>query len=130
MTNGEIIKGIYESFATGNVPAILGAFDESMSWTEAEGFMYAGTYVGANAIVENVFMRLATEWEGFAAVPTKFVDGGDGNVVSFGTYSGKYLKTDKSINVPFAHEWELRDGKVVKFVQHTDTLVIARDLGL
>ena len=43
---------------------------------------------------------------------------------------GKYLKTGKSISVPFAHEWELSDGKVVKFVQHTDTLVIARDLGL
>jgi len=105
MTNGEIIKGVYEAFATGNVPAVLGAFDAEMSWTEAEGFMYAGTYAGPNAILENVFMKLGTEWEGFTAVPSKVVDGDDGDVASFGTYSGKYLKTGKSISVPFAHEW-------------------------
>ena len=130
MTNGEVIKGIYEAFATGNVPAVLGAFDAKIAWSEADGFMYAGTYNGPEGVLAGVFMRLATEWEGFTAVPNKFVDGGDGNVISIGTYSGKYLKTGKSISVPFAHEWELRDGKVVKFNQHTDTLVIARDLGI
>ena len=130
MTDGEIIKGLYDAFATGNVPAVLGAFDENISWTEAEGFMYGGTYEGPNGVLSGVFMRLATEWEGFTAVPNKIVDGGDGNVMSTGTYSGKYLKTGKSMSVPFAHEWELRDGKIVKFNQHTDTLVIARELGL
>jgi uncharacterized protein len=129
MNNGDIIKGLYDAFATGNVPGVLGAMDENISWTEAEGFMYAGTYVGPNAILGGVFMKLATEWEGFSAVPHQIVDGGD-NVVGLGTYSGKYLKTGKSVSVPFAHAWTLKDGKIVKFVQYTDTLVIARDLGL
>lgn len=130
MTDGELIRGLYDAFATGNVPAVLGAFDQNIEWNEAEGFMYGGTYTGPNAVVENVFMKLATEWEGFTVTPNKVVDGGDGNVISTGTYSGKYLGTGKSINVPFAHEWELRDGKIVRFRQHTDTAVIARDLGL
>lgn len=130
MTNGELIKGVYDAFAAGDVPAVLGAFDENISWTEAAGFMYAGTYQGPQAVLENVFMRLGTEWEGFAAVPEKIVDGGDGNVIATGTYSGKYLATGKSMSVPFAHEWELRDRKVKKFRQHTDTAVIERDLGL
>lgn len=130
MTNGEIISGVYSAFATGNIPAVLGAFDEAIAWTEAEGFMYGGTHLGPKGVLEGVFMRLGTEWEGFAAVPSKIVDGGEGIVASFGTYSGKYLKTDKSISVPFAHEWEVRDGKIVKFTQYTDTAVIARDLGL
>ena len=130
MTNGEIIKGLYDAFATGNVPSVLGAFDENIEWTEATGFMYGGTYHGPNGVLSGVFMRLATEWEGFTVTPGKIVDGGDGNVVSFGTYSGKYLQTGNSTTVPFAHEWELKDGKIVKLIQHTDTLVIARDLGL
>jgi ketosteroid isomerase-like protein len=130
MTNGEIIRGLYDALATGNVPAVLGVMDPKIEWTEAEGFMYAGTYTGPNAVLENVFMKLATEWEGFAAVPSKIVDGGDGDVISTGTYSGKFLTTSKSVGVPFAHEWELRDGKIVKFRQYTDTAVIARDLGL
>lgn len=130
MTNGEIIKGLYDDFATGNVPGVLGAFDSNIAWTEAEGFMYGGTYNGPNGVLEGVFMRIATEWEGFTVTANKIVDGGDVNVISTGTYSGKYLKTGKSVTVPFAHEWEMSDGKVVKFTQHTDTLVIARDLGL
>ena len=130
MTNGELISGLYDAFAKGDIPAVLGGFDPDIEWNEAEGFMYGGTYIGPNSILENVFMKLGTEWEGFAAVPGKVVDGGDGNVISTGTYSGKFLKTGKSINVPFAHEWEFRDGKVVRFRQYTDTAVIARDLGL
>ena len=130
MTNGEIIRGLYDAFATGDVPAVLGAFDTNISWTEAEGFMYGGTYDGPDGVLSGVFMRIATEWEAFTVIATKVVDGGDGNVISIGTYSGKYLKTGKSMTVPFAHEWELRDGKIVKFNQHTDTLVIARELGI
>lgn len=130
MTNGEIIRGLYDAFAQGNVPAVLAAFDDDISWTEAEGFMYGGTYIGANAVLENVFMKLGTEWEGFAAVPNKIVDGGDGNVISTGTYSGKFLATGRSVSVPFAHSWELSEGKVKKFTQYTDTAVIKRDLGV
>ena len=130
MTNGEIIRGLYDAFAQGNVPAVLAAFDDDISWTEAEGFMYGGTYIGANAVLENVFMKLGTEWEGFAAVPNKIVDGGDGNVISIGTDSGKFLATGRSVSVPFAHSWELSEGKVKKFMQYTDTAVIKRDLGV
>ena len=130
MTNGEIIRGLYDAFAQGDVPAVLAAFDDDISWTEAEGFIYGGTYIGANAVLENVFLKLGTEWEGFAAVPNKIVDGGDGNVISTGTYSGKFLATGKSVSVPFAHSWELSEGKVKKFTQYTDTAVIKRDLGV
>lgn len=130
MTNADIIRDLYEAFAKGDVPAVLGAFDDNISWTEAEGFMYGGTYNGPNAVLENVFMRLGTEWEGFTASPERIVDGGDGNVISTGTYSGKYLNTGKSVTVPFAHAWELSDGKINKFTQYTDTAVIARELGL
>ena len=130
MTNGEIINGLYDAFATGDVPTVLGAFDANIEWNEAEGFMYGGVYNSPNAVLENVFMKFATEWEGFTVVPNKVVDGGDGNVIATGTYSGKYLQTGKSMSVPFAHSWEFRDGKIVRFHQYLDTLVAARDLGL
>ena len=130
MSSGEIIKGLYEAFAAGDVPTILAAMDPAIEWREAEGFMYGGTYHGPNAIVENIFMKFATEWEGFSVTAEKIVDGGD-DVVALGKYSGKYLKTRGSMTVPFAHAWTFgSNGKISKFVQYTDTLVIARDLGL
>lgn len=127
MTNTEIVKGLYEAFAAGDAPALFGSFAAKIEWTEAEGFPYGGTYVGAAAIAENVFVKLATEWEGYAAVPEKFVAEGD-TVVAIGRYSGKYRATGRAMSVPFAHVWTIADGKVVRFVQHTDTLKVSEVL--
>ena len=127
MNNKEIIANAYQSFADGDMPAVLGVFDENIEWTEAEGFPYGGIYTGANAIVENIFMKLATEWENFTVVPDEFLDAGE-HIVALGNYSGTYKATGKSMKVPFAHVWTLRDGKIVKFVQYTDTLKVSEVL--
>ncbi len=127
MNNVELMKSLYQAFATGDIPGLLQSFDENIEWTEAEGFPYGGTYRGANAIVENVFMKLGSEWEKFSAVPNEFLDAGD-NIVALGNYSGKYIQTGKSMNVPFAHVWTFRGGKIVKFVQYTDTLKVSEAL--
>ena len=127
MNNAELMRGMYSSFASGDVPAVLGLFDPEISWTEAAGFPYAGTYIGPNAVLEKVFMRLATEWDGFAAVPDEIVDGGE-TVVALGNYSGSFKATGKSMRVPFAHVYKLKDGKIVSFVQHTDTLKVSEVL--
>ncbi len=127
MDNKQIIENAYKSFASGDVPGLLAAFDEKIEWTEAEGFPYGGTYTGANAILENVFMKLGSEWGNFSAVPDEFLDAGD-NIVALGNYSGKYNASGKSMTVPFAHVWTLRDGKIIKFVQYTDTLKVSEVL--
>ena len=127
MNNADLIRGMYSSFASGDVPAVLALFDLEISWTEAAGFPYAGTYIGPNAVLEKVFMRLATEWDGFAAVPDEIVDGGE-TVVALGNYSGSFKATGKSMRVPFAHVYKLKDGKIVSFVQHTDTLKVSEVL--
>ncbi len=127
MDNKQIIENGYKCFATGDIPGLLGTFDENIEWTEAEGFPYGGTYTGANAIVENVFMKLGTEWEGFSAVPDELLDAGE-TIVALGHYSGKFNKTGKSMKVSFAHVWTLRGGKIVKFVQYTDTLKVSEAL--
>ncbi|MFN0086461.1 MAG: nuclear transport factor 2 family protein [Blastocatellia bacterium] len=125
--NLETIQGAYAAFAKGDVPGVLGVLDAEVAWTEAEGFPYGGTYNGPNAVLEGVFMRLGTEWDGFAAVPAEFIDGGD-KIVSLGTYSGTYKATGRSFRADFAHVWTFRDGKVVRFVQYTDTLLVNRVL--
>jgi len=127
MSNGDIVRGLYEAFGRGDVPGVLGALDESIEWTEAEGFPYGGTFHGHQGVLENVFMKLGTEWENWTAVPSKIVEDGD-EVVALGTYTGKFLATGKSISVPYAHAWTLRGGKAVRFQQYTDTAVVAKAL--
>ena len=127
MNNVDLIRGAYDAFAKGDVPTVLGLLSPDINWTEAEGFPYGGTYVGPRAVLENVFMRLGTEWEGFAAVPHEFIDGGD-SVVALGKYSGTYKATGKSSQADFAHVWKMKDGKAVKFVQYVDTALVQRAL--
>lgn len=127
MSNLNSVRGAYDAFARGDIPTVLGFLSPDIEWTEAEGFPYGGTYVGPNGVLEGVFMRLGTEWEGFAAVPDEFIDGGDA-VVVLGKYSGTYKATGKSFQANFAHVWKLREGKAFRFVQYVDTLIVDRAL--
>lgn len=127
MDNTAIIKLLYAGFAAGDMPAILANMAPDIAWTEAEGYPYAGTFHGPQAIVDGVFIRLATEWEGYQAVPDRYVSEGD-DVIALGHYSGTYKATGKHFRAPFVHAWTLRDGRIVRFVQYVDTVLVQRAL--
>jgi hypothetical protein len=116
----EIVQSAYAAFAKGDVPAVLGILESNMSWTEAAGGPYGGVYVGPQAVLQGVFMRLGTEWDNFAAIPHEFVSNGD-TVVALGEYTATFKATGKSLKTPFAHVWKLREGKAISFHQYTDT---------
>ncbi len=123
----DVVKGMYAGFEKGDVAAVLAALADDVSWTEAEGFPYGGTYVGHNAIIQHVFMRLATEWHGFGVDPAEYVEQGN-TVVALGHYHGTYKATGKSFRVPFGHIWTFADGKVSVFRQLTDTYVVRQTM--
>lgn len=125
--NLALVRSLYDSFAAGDVPGVLGTLAPDVRWTEAEGGPYGGVSVGPDAVLENVFMKLGTEWDDFAAVPTEFVAAGP-TVVALGEYSGTYKATGKSFRAPFAHVWKLEGGKAKSFQQYTDTAVHLRPL--
>ena len=123
-TNKQIIQGAYEAFAKGDVPSVLAMMDDKIEWTEAEGFpLYDGTFVGPQAIVDGVFMRLGEIGDDFTVTPTRFVAEGD-VVVAVGTYSWKHRSTGEPATVQMAHVWTLRDGKIISFEQLVDTLKV------
>ena len=120
--NVEVIRGIYEAFGRGDVPTALGRMDQSIEWNEAENFIYAdrNPYVGPQAVLEGVFMRLGAEWEGFRATPEEWLEAGN-HVVVLGTYSGTHKATGREVRAQFAHVWSVRGERVVRFQQYTDT---------
>lgn len=120
-TNKEIVESVYASFAQGDVPAVLGAMAENIEWSEADGFPLAGTYIGAQAVLEGVFMRLGEIGDEFAAVPDQIVADGD-TVVALGTYSWKHKSSGASAVVKMAHVWTVADGELATFQQHVDTV--------
>ena len=127
LTNLDSVKQVYQAFAEGDIPTVIGFLNPEIDWTEAEGFPYGGTYHDPKAVLEGVFMRLGSEWNEFAAVSDEFIDGGD-TVVVLGKYSGTYKATGKSFQANFAHVWKIKDGKAVRFTQYVDTLLVHQAL--
>jgi ketosteroid isomerase-like protein len=127
LSNLDSVKQVYHAFAKGDIFAVLGFLNSEIDWTEAEGFPLGGTYHGPKAVLEGVFMRLGSEWIGFAAVPDEFIDAGD-VVVALGKYSGAYKATGKNFQANFAHVWRVKDGKAIRFTQYVDTLLVHRAL--
>lgn len=119
---GSIVKGLYDAFARGNIAAVLGALDPGAEWREADSSRYAdgNPYIGPEAVAEGVFQRLARDFEDFTATPTHIIDGGIIVVVE-GRYAGTVRATGAALDAQFAHVWQLREGKVARFQQYTDT---------
>jgi ketosteroid isomerase-like protein len=125
--HSDTISNLYIAFAHGDVPTVLAALAPNVNWTEAEGFPYGGTYLGPEAVLQNVFMKLGSEWNGYAAVPHELVSNAD-TVIALGEYSGTYKATGKSFRAPFVHVWKFSGNSVISFRQHTDTAVVQRAL--
>ena len=117
----DVLKALYGTFAAGDVPAVLAAFDPGIVWTEAAGGPYAGTYTGPDAVLQNVLIRLGEEWDGFGLEPDAFVCSGERGVV-VGSYHGRYRATGRTLEARFAHVWSLRGGRPTRFEQITDTV--------
>lgn len=129
-SNPQRVRAIYDSFARGDVPAVLGSLDPGIVWYEAESIAYAdqNPYRGPQSVLEGVFMRLGRDWNDFRLSIGQVIDGGD-VVVALGRYSATNKTTGKPLDAQFAHVWTFRDGKIVGFQQYADTAQFARVAG-
>ena len=118
--NLDIIRATYEGPSEENGKNLRAALAPGATWKEADGFPYAGTYVGPEQIVAGVFQRLATEWKDYRAQVHTYLADGD-RVAAFGVYSGTYLATGKSMSASFAHLYRLQHGKIVSMEQYVDS---------
>lgn len=126
----QVIQEMYDSFSRGEVSAVLSAYDEQMRWEAAENSPYGdrSPYVGAEQILNGVFVRLLEDWDGFTVGVEELIDVED-RVVAVGRYRGAHRATGQPINAQFAHVWTVKNGKVTRFQQYTDTLQLARAAG-
>lgn len=123
MTHADIVRDHYAASDRGDIEGMLAPLAADVSWTEAAGFPYAGTYVGPQAVLENVFARIQADWEGFTLAIDEVIDGGD-TVVGLGTYSGTHRVTGRPFTARVAHVWRLAGGEVVQFEQVVDSELV------
>jgi ketosteroid isomerase-like protein len=119
-SNLEKIRSTYEGSSAENGKRLHDLLASDVEWIEAAGFPYGGTYRGPDAVRIGVFVRLASEWDQYRAIPDAYYECGD-TVIVTGTYDGTYLVTGRSMRASFAHVWKLLEGKIVRFEQYVDS---------
>jgi uncharacterized protein len=131
MDNVRLLRNLYDTFGKGDIPGVLGMMSPDIKWHEAEGnpYMPSGQpWVGPDAILNNLFMRIGAEWDGFTVHPQSFYGAGDSVIVEV-RYSGTYKPTLKSIDAQACHVWDVKDGKVTRFQQYADTAQLQSAMG-
>lgn len=126
MKNLEILKKGYQSFAEGNIDAVLAIWHEDIVWEECPGMPMSegdGKVVGRNAVVEKILARIPEFIDNFGIEISYYIDGGD-RIAMVGYYTGTYKSTGKKFRAQATHAWQFKDGKASHFFQAVDTATI------
>ena len=119
--NEKLIKGFYDSLK--NKDLVYDKFcQDNIEWITMDGMPNGGRYVGLKSVFEEYFPKMLSNFEEFHANPTEFLCI-DNKVIVFGWYCGQ-SKIGKSFTVPFCHLYSIKDNKIFRFKQYTDTQII------
>ena len=101
-------KAAYAAFSNGDMEAWKAVHSTDVVWTILEGLPYAGTYVGTDAIIENVFSQIGVLWPDFKVEPMAYFESGDKVFVHVKiSIAGKQTEA--------LHMVTMKDGKQVAF---------------
>lgn len=115
------VRAFYEALGRGDSQAAFGLFDPAITWLEAERSPYfQGEIQGMDAIVGTVFLPIGNDFEGFRATPKEFLGDKD-RVAALGQYTGLVRSSGANLQADFVHVWTVRNGKLTRFEQYTDT---------
>lgn len=120
----EIVKSHYDANDRRDLAGMLADIGPQTQWIEMAGFPCAGTHVGPEAIVENVFKALGAQFDGYTFKLERLLDAGN-DVIAIGNYTATSKKTGKHFNARVVHVWTVKNDKVHCFEQFTDTLLVA-----
>ncbi len=123
--NVDLVRGGYDDFNSGNVEAVLMRYDAEIEWIEpGGGNAPSGTFRGRDSVANDVFAKVAENFDEFALTVDEARDEGD-TIVFAVRFKGKN-KSGAELDVPAEHVFEVRDGKVTRFENKVDQEAWAR----
>ncbi|MGQ0771852.1 MAG: nuclear transport factor 2 family protein [Nitrososphaerota archaeon] len=126
MSNVELIKKFYTAFKNKDKQTYLSICDNKIEWITMVGMPSGGRYFGIKGVFEDYFPRMLGNFAEFHAIPETYLGSKD-HVVVIGRYQG-VSKHGKKFDAPFSHIYQIKDSKIIKFRQFTDTQKIQESL--
>ena len=114
--NVELVRGAYEAFGRGDIPAVMENFADDIDWHVSEVLPQGGDAHGTEEVGQ-FFQRLGDTWSEFQVQVEDMVASGD-RVCVIGRASGQLDGTQTGYG--FVHAWTVRDGSLSRFDEYVD----------
>ncbi len=124
----EIVRRLYAALEASDRIAYRNLTHRDVHWEFMAGYPHGGTRVGWDAIIAETFTPLMEEFSEWHVEVEEILEAGEA-VVGLGRYRGRVRKSGVEVTTPFAHIFRLREGKITRVQQFTDTVLFARALG-
>ena len=123
--NVALVRGMYNAFLRGDLPAILASMDEAIisEFPGSSAVPMSGTRRGVGEM-QAFFNELAVTIEFSVFEPTEYIAQGN-RVVALVHYEGKMIKTGRKFNLDSVMVWTVENGKATRFREYTDTETLA-----
>jgi ketosteroid isomerase-like protein len=128
--NVALVKGLYEAFARGDIPAILAASAPDIDWNPigpAEEIPLFKRRRGVDEVAA-FFGDVAAAYDFSEFTPLGFY-GVEDKVFVPGRYQMTVKKTGRAIDSEWVMIYTIRDGKIVSMREHTDTAQFIKAFG-
>jgi ketosteroid isomerase-like protein len=121
MTPIETVRNFYAAIAAGDTGRMIQLMATDIEWISVVDFHVEDR--SPQEVMKKVFAPLMQEWESFSPAPSEFHAQGS-TVVSLGRFSCVHRATHKRADLPYAHVWDIKDGKIERHRQYIDTLAL------
>ncbi|HEV3469989.1 MAG TPA: nuclear transport factor 2 family protein [Pyrinomonadaceae bacterium] len=123
--NLEVVRNLFERFASGDLPGILGMLADGVDWhiRGPEVVPFYGPRAGHDGVLD-FFGKVSTSVAFDSFQPEEFIPAGD-KVLVIGGERGRVRATGRSFENSWIMVFTLRDGKITKFRSYEDTAAVA-----
>lgn len=119
--NTQIVKQTYAAFLRGDIEGLLKFYSDDVLWDVygPSSVPTAGTFRGRAGLAQ-FFAKVDEAMEAQSFEPQEYI-AQDDQVVVLGQYTWRAKPTGRTFSSNWAHVVTLRDGKIIRFREYTDT---------
>jgi ketosteroid isomerase-like protein len=122
----EKIQELYQAFAKRDARTVLMLMSEEVEIVQSRELPWGGEYRGHEGARD--FLGKLTEHLDTRLEIERFIDAGE-HVVAIGRTVGQTRAAKLEFDVPVAHVWTLREGRITRFEPYIDNATMLAALG-
>ena len=128
MSNANIalVQSLYAAFGKGDIATLVNGLTADVDWNvngRRKDYPMFGTWKGPGDV--QTFFKGVADHETFSAFSPKEFHAAGELVFAFGHYAGAIKKTGRTFDCEWVHVFTVKNGKVARFREFTDTAQFA-----